>query len=113
VPTSLWEPTPSLRFHEAAKRFCLAHAERAGIVADGSIYSRTTLFRAPNSRHPRTGLHKRRLSLDEILYLKTGAIVELARQPEPFRVWRPVASSPTTAADWLKSVKAVARRTIE
>ena len=41
---------------------------------------------APNSRHPKTGLFKRRLSLDELMHLKPEAIVELARQPEPFDI---------------------------
>src|SRR5262249_35944806 len=70
IPTSLWGPTPSSRFHETARRFALAIAERAGIVVDGTIYSKTRLFRAPNSRHPKTGLYKRRLDLDELMHLK-------------------------------------------
>ena len=84
IPTALWGPPPSPCFHETAKRFALAHAERAGIVVDALIYSKTRLFRAPNSRHPKTGLFKRRLALDELMHLEPAAIVELARHPEPF-----------------------------
>src|SRR5262249_4560757 len=59
IPTALWEPTPCSCFHETAKRFALAHGERAGVVVDGTVYSKVRLFRAPNSRHPKTGLFKR------------------------------------------------------
>jgi hypothetical protein len=113
IPTSLWGPTPSPRFHETARRFCLAIAERAGVVVDALVYSKVRLFRSPNSRHPKTGLHKRRLALDELMHLKADAIVELARQPEPFRVPRPTGPSPIAAADWLDAAGAVERRAVE
>lgn len=113
IPTSLWGPTPSVCFHETARRFALAHSERAGVIVDPLVYSKTRLFRAPNSRHPKTGLFKRRLTLDELMGLKPGAIVELARQPEPFRISRPTATSPTAAADWLEAGKAVERKAVE
>jgi hypothetical protein len=112
VPTSLWVPTPSYSFHETAKRFALAHAERAGVAVDGLIYSKTRLFRAPNSRHPKTGLYKRRLTLDELTYLKPEVIVELARQPLPFRIPTPSGSSPTAAADWIEASNSVERRAV-
>jgi hypothetical protein len=113
LPTSLWGPAPSVQFHETAKRFCLAHAERAGVIVDGTIYSKTRLFRAPNSRHPKTGLFKRRLTLDELMHLKPEAIVELARQPMPFRIPSPTVTSPTAVADWLEAGRAVERRAVE
>jgi hypothetical protein len=56
IPCSLWRPAPSTEFHNVAKRFALAHAEWAGVATDPMIYSKTRLFRAPNSRHPKTGL---------------------------------------------------------
>jgi hypothetical protein len=113
IPTALWGPTPCDCFHETAKRFALAHGERAGVVVDGTIYSKTRLFRAPNSRHPKTGLFKRRLALDELMHLKPEAVVELARHPEPFRVSRPDGPSPTAAADWLEAGRAVGWRADE
>jgi hypothetical protein len=113
VPTSPWRPEPSLTFHDIAKRFCLAHAERAGITIDQSVYNRTRLFRAPNSRHPKTGLHKRRLTLDELTYLKPEAIVALAVEPFPFDLPTPTVTSTTAAADWCEASRAVERRTVE
>src|SRR5262249_52760619 len=96
-----------------AKRFALAHAERAGVVVDPAIYSKTRLFRAPNSRHPKTGLFKRRLSLDDLTYLKAEAIVEMAQSPEPFDIPIPAKPSPTAVGDWNNAVKAVDRRAVE
>ena len=113
IPTALWGPTPSICFHETSKRFALAHGERAGIVVDGTVYSKVRLFRAPNSRHPKTGIFKRRLALDELMSLNSEAIVELARHPEPFRISRPAATSPTAASDWLEAGRAVERRSAE
>jgi hypothetical protein len=113
IPTALWKPTPSLSFHETAKRFALAHAARAGIVVDGLIYSKTRLFRAPNSKHQKTGLFKRRLALGELNHLSTKGIVELARHPEPFALSVPTVTSPTAIADWLDAGRAVEKRAVE
>jgi hypothetical protein len=113
VPTSLWRATPSPRFHETARRFALAHAERAGVVVDPLIYSKTRLFRAPNSRHPKRGLFKRRLAFDELMHLSVEGIVRLARQPEPFALPTITATSPTAARDWLEAAGAVERRAVE
>ena len=112
VPTTLWQPEPSPNFHQVAKRFCLAHAERAGVAVDASIYSKTRLFRAPNSKHP-SGRYKRRLALDELTYLKPEAIVALAVEPEPFELPPPAAASTTAAADWQEAVRLVERRADE
>jgi hypothetical protein len=113
LTTLLWGPTPSTRFNETAKRFALAHAERAGIVVDPLIYSKTRLFRAPNSRHQKTGLYKRRLAFDELMNMKTEAIAELARQPMPFAVPTTAAPSPTAVADWLDAAGTVDRRVVK
>jgi len=109
IPTT-WHPEPSPRFHESAKLFCLAIAEAANVVVDGAIYSKTRLFRAPNSRHPKTGLFKRRLSLDELTHLKTDAIVELARHPEPFEIPSGPALCLSAADDWEKARRVVERQ---
>jgi hypothetical protein len=113
VPTALWLPAPSIHFHETAKRFALAHAERAGVTVDALVYSKTRLFRAPNSRHPKTGLFKRRLMLDELMHLSAGRIIELAREPEPFGVPTVGTISPTAVRDWRDAAGAVEQRTAE
>ncbi len=109
IPTA-WHPEPSPCFHESAKLFCLANAEAAKVAVDGSIYSKTRLFRAPNSRHPKTGLFKRRLTLDELSFLKPEAVVELARHPEPFKIPTGPGLFLTAADDWAKARRVVARQ---
>jgi hypothetical protein len=109
IPT-VWHPEPSLQFNAIAKLFCLRLAEDAKLVIDGSIYSKTRLFRAPNSRHPKTGLFKRRLSLGELTQLKLEAIVELARQPEPFEIPSGPALCLNAADDWSKARRVVERQ---
>lgn len=110
---TIWRPDPSPFFHTIAKVFCLDVAESAGIVADSSIYSKTRLFRAPNSRHGKSGLFKRRISLDDLTYLKPEALVERARQPEPFDIPDGPALSLQAADDWSKARREVERRAID
>lgn len=112
IPT-VWQPEPSVGFNAVVKRFCLNLADSAHVAVDPSIYSKTRLFRAPNSRHPKTGLFKRRLDLDALTHLKPEAIVELARHPEPFDTPTGPARCPAAADDWAKAHKAVERRTAE
>jgi hypothetical protein len=107
---AVWRPDPSPTFNAVAKLFCLDLAEAAGVAADGSVYTKTRLFRAPNSRHPKTGLHKRRLTLDELTHLTPEAIVERARRPEPFDIPTGPALCLKAADDWSKARRAVERR---
>ena len=95
-----WGPTPSLTFHLAAKCFAEGLAGMAGVTIDAGVYDRVRAFRAPNSRHPKTGLHKRRLSLDELTHLSIDRVRDLARSPLPFDLPTPSAIDPTAAADW-------------
>ena len=94
IPTGSGSPSPrraSMR-PPSCSPWLTASGPRSSSMA--SIYSKTRLFRAPNSRHPKTGLFKRRLALDELTHLKPEAIVELARHPEPFRVPRRAGAVP-------------------
>jgi hypothetical protein len=109
IPTS-WHPEPSPEFHSIARLFCLSLAEGASVAVDGSIYSKTRLFRAPNSRHPKTGLFKRRLTLDELTFLKPEAVIDLARQPDPFNIPAGPTVWPNAADDWAQARRVVARQ---
>jgi hypothetical protein len=99
LPVSL---PPSGDFHRVARRFCEAVAEGAGVVIDCGVYDAVRAFRAPNSRHPKTGRYKRRVTLDELMHLNAEAIAKLAQTPEPFD--GPTALSDrcdaAIAADW-------------
>ena len=66
LPTTIWSPVPSVTFHKTARQLAENIAEIAGVKIDTGVYDRVRAFRAPNLRHPKTGLHKRRLSLDEL-----------------------------------------------
>jgi hypothetical protein len=109
IPT-VWHPSLSPTFNATAKSFCLAIAEAANVVVDGLIYSKTRLFRAPNSRHPKTGLFKSRLTLDELTHLKTDAIVERARHPAPFEIPSGPALCVSAADEWSKARRVVERQ---
>ncbi len=107
LPTVLWSPPPSADFHRTARRFAEAVAESAAVAIDGGVYDKVRAFRAPNSRHPKTGLHKRRLTYDELLG-PHDAILELAKTPAPFNVPDVTGTSETAAADWRAAVDLVA-----
>ena len=74
LPSSLWEAEPSADFHRVARQFAEQLAAVVGVAIDTSVYDRVRAFRAPNSRHPKTGLHKRRLEFGELLPPKPGWI---------------------------------------
>lgn len=65
----------------ACKRLALTLAGEAGVAVDAGCYDHQRLVRLPNTRHPRTGLYKRRLSLDEMFTLGVGGIRALATEP--------------------------------
>lgn len=108
LPTGLWSPAPSADFHKTARRFAEHVAELAAVTIDAGVYDRVRAFRAPNSKHPKTGLHKRRLTYDELLG-PLEKIIELARTPAPFDVPAPTATSDQAAADWQAAVALVNR----
>ena len=114
LPTSLWMPSPAVTFHATTRRLAEALAERAGVVIDVGVYDRVRAFRAPNSRHPKTGLHKRRLTFDELRGLSVDAIKRLAESPEAFdlpirRGGPPVNEQATT--DWREATESIDRAT--
>jgi hypothetical protein len=103
LPTVLWSPAPSADFNRTARRFAEHVAELAGVAIDTGVYDRVRAFRAPNSRHPKTGLHKRRLTLDELRGPLDG-ILELAKTPVPFTLPTVAKISDQAAADWAAAV---------
>jgi len=110
LPLSLCgSPPPSATFAAVARRFAEGHAERLGFAIDGGVYDKVRLFRAPNSRHLKTGLHKRRLTFDELLNLRTDAIQRLAATPEPFDIPAPSAPNSQAVGDWQAAAEQVAQ----
>ncbi len=111
LPTSLWTPSPSVAFHSTARRLAEALAERAGIVIDVGVYGRIRAFRAPNSRHPKTGLHKRRLMFDELMGLWVDAIKRLAENAEAFDVPTMLPVNEQASTDWREATHSIERAT--
>lgn len=112
IPTELWRPYPSNKFHRVARRFAEGLANAAGVVIDSGVYDRVRAFRAPNSRHPKTGLHKRRFSFDELRGLTVARILELAGTPERFDIPFNDACSERAVADWNAATEAVDREAL-
>jgi hypothetical protein len=110
LPSSLWRPESAVTFNRQSRQFAEQAAERAGIEIDVGVYDKVRAFRAPNSRHPKTGRHKRRLSFDELLHLKVPAILDLATAPEPFDIPEPPSSNDEAVADWIEAAKCVERK---
>jgi len=110
LPTSLWLPQPSADFNKLARRFAEHVAELLDIEIDRGVYDKVRAFRAPNSRHPKTGRHKRRLDFDELMHVKTAAILERAGEPLPFDLPHPPPHDDRAAADWRTAGEHVEQR---
>lgn len=109
IPSALWQPAPGHDFHRIVRHFAAAVAGFAGVTIDAGVYDKVRCFRAPNSRHPKTGLFKRRLSVDELMHLRADRITELARRPEPFEIPEPIYRSEPAAALWAEAADQVRR----
>lgn len=91
---------PLLHLPAVVKLLCLSLAGEAGVGVDPSIYDRQRLFRLPNTRHPRTGLYKRFLALDELFRLDAARIRDVARHPAGFAAPSVCEDCPRLADDW-------------
>ena len=110
LPTTLWQPQPSIVFNRVARCFAEKLAELAGVSIDTRVYDKVRAFRAPNSRHPKTGLHKRRLALDELNSCSIDHILLVAREPNPFDLPAVTSRSDQATVDWLDTIKHVERQ---
>jgi hypothetical protein len=72
---------PTANVPGTCKRLALAVAAMAGVRIDTGCYDHQRLVRLPNSHHPRSGLHKRFLTHEELLTLGVEEVVALARHP--------------------------------
>lgn len=100
LPTSLWKPEASPLFGKFCRTLAETLAGQCAVVIDSSIYDAVRLFRAPNSRHSKTGLHKRLLSIDELFALDVPGIRSLAAKPMPFVIPDDPQIHEQAVADW-------------
>jgi hypothetical protein len=95
-----WNPPPSTTFNRVSRRLAEKLTGLADVKIDMGIYDKVRPFRAPNSLHPKTGLHKRRLTHGELMGLSISRIMELAKQPNPFALPWPAGADPVAVAEW-------------
>ena len=112
LPTSLWAPPASADFHAVARAFIENLAAEAKVTVDAGVFDRVRAFRAPNSRHPKTGLHKLFVPVDRLDSVTVDELLDMARQPMPFEVPSTdgVESVGFLAAGWGQAERAVADR---
>jgi hypothetical protein len=101
------EPSPAANV--VCRLFAQHVADEIGVVIDTGVYDKVRPFRAWNSRHPKTGLHKIRVGLDALLVSTAESIVRRAVEPVPFDPPVP-APSPSLASDWEKAARTVRRQ---
>lgn len=106
LPTA-WNPLPGPTFNRIARRFAEGLAAGASVAIDSGVYDKVRAFRAPNSKHPKTGLHKRTLTLDELIHLSVDRIQRLAASPVEFDLPEPKGGNQQAAADWQAAADAV------
>ena len=111
LPTDLWEPPASMMFNAVCRRLAEGLAASAGVVIDSGVFDKVRAFRAPNSRHPKTGLHKRALTLDELTRLSVERIQELAGEPMPFDLPPVSARCEQAGTDWQEAARLVEKET--
>lgn len=110
IPTGLWAPPASADFHAVARQFAETIAAEAGVAVDAGVFDRVRAFRAPNSRHPKTGLHKRFVPVEILDTVTANGVLSLARTPEAFDVpsTDSVESADMLVAAWDAAGRAVA-----
>lgn len=79
IPSGCFEAIPSKDIHKRFKRVALKLTE--GIKIDSSIYDKTRIFRLPNSKHSKSGLHKVELTPMEVMNLTINEIQHKALLP--------------------------------
>jgi hypothetical protein len=109
IPTALWAPSASAGFHAVARQFAETIAAEAGVAVDVGVFDRVRAFRAPNSRHPKTGLHKRFVPVEILDTVTVNGVLDLARKPEPFD---PPGTDGVASADMLVAVWDAAGRAV-
>ncbi len=107
LPTSLWEPESSVTFNKSCRKLAENLAGQCDVTIDSSVYDKVRLFRAPNSKHPKTGLFKRPISMDGLFQLDSEAIRSLAAFPMPFVIPVDPPVNEQALADWAAATESV------
>jgi hypothetical protein len=106
------DPPPALGFHRTARTLAEALAGRAGVRIDTGVYDIAHIIRLPNTRHPRTGLFKRRIDAAALFALDLDGIRRHAAHPAGDGI-PAVRSCPARLADDWRDAERESARTAE
>lgn len=101
-------PAPCQGFDTVAKRYALTLASRAGVQVDESIYNVTRPIRLPNTKHPKTGLYKRRIDPDDLFEWDIDAILRHASSPAGDGLPSSDSVPPQLVTDWAEAATGAA-----
>lgn len=102
-------PPPVAGFHRVARTFAEALAARAGVAIDPAIYDAAHIIRLPNTRHPKTGLYKRRIDATDLFRIGPNGIRQHAAGPAGDGIPSWTGDAARLAADWQEAETAAAR----
>jgi hypothetical protein len=103
-------PPPAVGFHRVARTFAETLAERAGVRVDTGVYDINRLVRLPNTKHPRTGLFKRRVHSESLFVLSLEKILDVAKHPSGDGLPAARTTPKRLAEDWAAAEQETARR---
>jgi len=104
------EPPPVVGFPQVARTFAEMLADSAGVKIDTGIYDVNRIVRLPNTRHPRTGLFKRRIEFEMLFMRDMEAFRESAKRTSGDGI--PTVRQPVKqlAEDWQVAERETARK---
>lgn len=103
-------PPPCVGFQNVARMFAESLAAQAGVRVDSAIYDLNRIVRAPNSKHPKTGLFKRRIETEALFGLSLEGILGMAKHPSGDGLPTVRGPVPQLAQDWRDAEQAAARK---
>jgi hypothetical protein len=104
-------PPPAVGFQRTARTFAELLAARAEGKIDTSVYDIAHIIRLPNTRHPRTGLFKRRIDADALFVMDLAGILEHAKHPAGDGIPAVRTVPAKLPDDWREAEAATARAT--
>lgn len=104
------KPPPAVGFHRTIRTLAEALAGRAGVRIDAGIYDVNHIVRLPNTRHPRTGLFKRRIDAEALFALDMDGIRRHAAHAAGDGIPTAGTLPAQLAADWQEAEAATHRQ---
>ena len=104
-------PQPAVGFHRTAKAFAELIAAAANVPIDTSIYDINHIVRLPNTKHPKTGLYKRLIAVDDLMRISVEGIRRHAAQPGADEMPEWTGDVARLAADWQTAEEVVRHET--